>query len=305
MTINLTNFYSKDSKNLNALYGHASISSGSDNGAMNCITMAFPNAMRHDSTRKAIDNFIGRLQTQAWPLNLCGHGMPGVVETGSGQNGWDWDKIISMGNLFDWKQIVAELEGMNIQYYLQIVSCSTGARDEGADLLWEIAKAIRIPVAARTGFVYCNQGVLTVHPDSTWQIAYPWARPQPIPETPYKVIMEKNKIFLFSAQKLVISHDVDDVIISGSLTRIGQNNSKIQIPISEAKQIATQIFNSSIQNLPGHILGFVTLKLSFEVKIMEKTETIDVDIYNDSAAVIKTSNSMYFLPSFFRTSIGL
>ena len=208
------NSFFEDLENVKGLDQHTSVSNGTDNGANECMAGAFHLAMRHGSTRQAIDNFKSRHNSKPGPLNICGHGSPGSFETGSGQSGWDWDKQINTWNPSNWKPILEELKGKNFPI-MTIYSCSTGAGEDGADLLWEMAKSLGRPVRARIGLSYCGGNRMSYQPGSTWQTAHPNARPTPIPETPHKIIsMNTTKIYLIDSNH-VIEKASNEIIESG------------------------------------------------------------------------------------------
>jgi len=67
-----------------------------------------------------------------------------------------------------------------------ILSCHTGAKANGAMLLFKIAAHLGRPVRARTGFTYCKDGILSFETGSEWQEAAPGATVPPVAIEPPK-----------------------------------------------------------------------------------------------------------------------
>lgn len=298
------NSFVEDLESEKGLDQHTSISNGADNGANNCMAGAFHRSMRHGSTRQAVDNFKSRLNSKPGALNIGGHGSAGSLETGSGQSGWDWEKQINTWNTYMWKPILEELKGKDFPI-MTIYSCSTGAGEDGADLLWEMAKALGRPVRARTGLAYCGGNRMSYQPGSTWQTAHPNVRPTPIPETPHKIInMKAPNIYLIDSNLNIHTANVG-IINTVSIATYGVIKFNLSINTEDARKLAAIIFNNTIQVLPGSVLGYITMELDFVIDAEGKSKSIKVEIYNDSVALIKDSDIMYNLPNGFRQIIGI
>jgi len=298
------NFFAEQVAGITGLDQHSTVSNGKDNGANNCLAGAFHNAMRHGTTRKAVDNLKSRLAGKPATINICGHGSPGMFETGAGQNGWHWDKIVSDWYIDPWKTIFSELNGKNFPI-LNIYSCSTGAGNSGADLLWEMAKTIGKPVRARTGLTYCGGNRITFQPGSTWQTAHPSARPTPIPETPHKIFFMKPNTIYLSDSEMNISQVKANNIVSLKVIALGKLNQEILLDGSSATEVGALILNESLQPLPGSVLGFATMELHFTIQSEKDQKKIKLLVFNDSIAVNEKEGIMYALPRSFRMLIGI
>jgi hypothetical protein len=266
-----------------------------DNNANNCVAGRFQNPMRHGTTADAIQNFEGRLNARPGPLNISGHGTVGYLETGSGQFGWDSRKSISLWNTGIWVPLLERLKGKSFPI-LSIVSCSTGAEEDGASLLWEMSKALGVPVRARTGLTSCNGGI-TYQAGSTWQTATPSAKPSPIPEPPHPLMEIMKKKIFFTNNNIVATESSEK--IQGCKMMIASGAAEELSP-KDAQQLAEIIFNNSVQEFSGQLLALVTQRLEFEMDDNGTPRIIEVDIYNDQVAVVKDSSTLYFLPPGFK-----
>jgi hypothetical protein len=196
MTLEFKNYYledyflSKDGVVIAGIDALMTASSGPDNGFLNCCASKYSGALRHANTHQAIDNLAGSLgllgkvdmtagKRLPW---IGGHGSAGFMTTGSGQNGTqDGSNTIGTWNEGSWGPEFDQLKSRNFPI-LTLLSCDTGAGDDGADLLLAIANRIGKPVRARTGLTTCGDNGITFQNGSTWQVANPGQRPNPIPE---------------------------------------------------------------------------------------------------------------------------
>lgn len=266
-----------------------------DNNANNCLASRFYQPMRHGTTVEAVNNFENRLNGKAGHLNISGHGAPGLFETGSGQSGWDENKQISLWNSDIWMPVFSRLKGKQFPI-LTIFSCSTGANDAGANLLWEMAKTLGVPVRARTGLTSCNGGI-TFQSGSTWQTATPSVRPVPITETPHPIVQLMNKKLFFNNNEIISTDDSNKIRTCKVFIANGISE---ELSVKDAQRVAQIIFNESVQAFSGELLAFITQRFEFEFDENDEHRIIEVDVYNDSIAVVKATSSMYFLPPNFK-----
>ncbi|MFN5861095.1 MAG: hypothetical protein ACK451_03760, partial [Pseudanabaena sp.] len=162
----------------------ATIDGAPDNGFLNCAAGAYSSGLRHDSTAAAINNLVGGLPLVADTAGaknpvIVGHGNEGLLVAGEGQNASDSRKFLMTWNEADWGPELQRLQPKGFPI-LTIISCHTGAGNDGADLLFAIAKRINRAVQARTGFTYCGNNSITYEDNSVWQVATPTTRPNPI-----------------------------------------------------------------------------------------------------------------------------
>lgn len=169
------------------------VDAGPDTGYNNCVAAYYPGSLRHASTKGAIDNLMGMIVSLAeakqagsgskGPPHIAGHGDSGFMTTGCGQDGPQTpDNTIGTWNEYVWGPEFERLKAKNYAI-LTLLTCTTGADQEGAELLFAIAKRSGKPVRARTGLTYCGGSGITYAEGSTWQVATPTMKPNPIPKT--------------------------------------------------------------------------------------------------------------------------
>lgn len=206
----------------------ATVSAGQDNGANNCIAAAFPEPGRHSSTNQALSNLVSGLGfvAESYEDNtlglrepfICGHGNEGAFETGSGQGNGDTNtQLVLTWNQSRWQPEFQRLRDRGFAI-LSIISCHTGAGEDGADLLHAIAQIIGRPVRGRTGFTYCGGANITFEANSTWQTATPETRPVPIPApTPHFGILQESVGMLIrneNGYKEISPQSIQGVVVS-------------------------------------------------------------------------------------------
>lgn len=293
---------------------HNSISSGPDDGANSNLRRIFWSSMGHSTTDEAVNNFLSRLgglsavATGAGNLNLGGHGNEGLVETGCGQHGnMDYKtNYLTTWNKPWWNAAVTKLNGKSFPI-LYIYSCHTGAGEAGADFLFELAKTIGKPAAARTGFTYSNVKELWFEANSVWQVATPDARPTPIPApTPhFTAELEMNSISLTEKGRTIV-WDVSNIvrinIKRGAMYPAGQQH------VSIAKELfgplIAALFGSEPYELPGKPSAVITAIVEIVASIDKKEEVRTFSVYNDRLAVDTASQFAYFVRPDFRQLIA-
>ena len=173
------------------------VSNGPDQGANNCQASHWWNVRRHGNTTQAIDNLLvaailkiapdvpeiytaaGILSTGA--ANIVGHANEGQLETGMGQTGpFSNDQIILPWNEWNWGPQFDRINPTGITY-VSLWGCNPGAGEQGADLLYAVAKRCGRAVRAPTGTLFCNSQSIWLENGSQWQVATPTNRPNPIP----------------------------------------------------------------------------------------------------------------------------
>src|SRR5919199_618695 len=206
----LENSFYLDATSLGTIVG-ASISAGSDDGTNDKTSHAFPGCGRHLSTREAVMNLQGAITGGScgavFPWVLSGHGAEGSIETGAGQNGpFERDNTIEYFFRDTWLPLIRPLASHPAKI-LRLSSCDTGAGEEGADLLYLIAKEIGKVVEARTGLTLINEQsgprgtsyFITYEEGSQWQTATPNTRPSPI-QKPQHFSTQRN----FLSEKVIL-----------------------------------------------------------------------------------------------------
>jgi hypothetical protein len=153
--------------------------STNDNGFLGCARAGDPGAGQHGSTAQAVSNLLACLGAGVGLANIIGHGNDGLIVTGQGQEPTDPDKYIFLYNQYAWEPYLRQLRGHVNS--LKLWACHPGTGDMGADFLYAIAKVINALATGPTGFLYCSGGNMSLEAGSTWQVATPTNRPNPIP----------------------------------------------------------------------------------------------------------------------------
>jgi hypothetical protein len=264
----------------------STVSSGSDTGANNCLAGKLDKAQRHGTTEKAVENVIGRLISpssadekaileQKGLVIIAGHGYAGAFETGSGQNGdYDdkWD--VNTWNQYAWEDDFMKMKGKQFKI-LRILSCDTGAEQDGADLLYEMAKIVGKPVAARTGLTSCGSNGITFQDGTTWQVATPEKKPDPI-QSPKIAIMNESakwKIYLKGSVEEITYDDIESIEIVRYSRGREQVSQRVFKTSDHIKMIGNLIFGGIVGGV-GAPLGKLTaeLRIHFSSEGMEPVE---------------------------------
>ena len=188
------------------------ISSGPDDGTNNLLASHFWQPKRHATTQEATTNGLSIVSlagaSSTGELNVGGHGNEGILETGMGQTGpFDNGRIILNWNEYAWGPELDRIKASSVTQ-VSIWSCHTGAGQEGADLLFAMAKRCGRAVRAGTGFLYSNAKETWWENGSVWQVATPANKPNPIPApSPHSIMADPLK-FEVNGQE-VEATDVD------------------------------------------------------------------------------------------------
>jgi hypothetical protein len=126
-----------------------------DNGFLGCVYARYRSTSNttvrsHYSTSGASYNL--RYGSESWSI-IVGHGAPGLIVTGTGQTVNGIQKYIAASNEGYWRPILSR--GV-IGGGLTLFGCEVGAGSAGLNLLRRVASAIRKPVGAWTGTVWCS-----------------------------------------------------------------------------------------------------------------------------------------------------
>lgn len=126
-----------------------------DNGFLGCVYARYrasinTTVLSHFSTLQARGNLS--FGSEGWSI-IVGHGAPGLIVTGTGQTVNGIQKYISRSNEYYWRPILSR--GV-IGGGLTLFGCEVAAGTAGVDLLRRVANAIRKPVGAWTGLVWCS-----------------------------------------------------------------------------------------------------------------------------------------------------
>ncbi len=126
-----------------------------DNGFLGCVYARYRatsnmTVRSHFSTLGASNNLLSG--SEGWSI-IVGHGSPGLIVTGTGQTVNGIQKYIAASNEGYWRPILSR--GV-IGGGLTLFGCEVANGSAGLDLLRRVANAIRKPVGAWTGLVWCS-----------------------------------------------------------------------------------------------------------------------------------------------------
>lgn len=256
------------------------VSAGPDDGANQYVSCSFWKAMRHDSTKRAIDNFLSKvprdladvsdddqdiLRKGTGQLNICGHGSDGFLTTGIGQKGsFDPTKSMAIWNEHMWGPELDRLKGVSFTV-LTIWSCHTGAGEDGADFLYAVAKRIARPVCGNTGFLYSNSKCKVWREiGSQWQVATPDHRPPAIPSPTPHFLFSHDKEVAFEGDEMIDPHKSKKLTLSRRDIADSQKNFEVGVPEQAQRQIIIDLARSVEIELPGHHLGYQSHTLAID-----------------------------------------
>jgi hypothetical protein len=284
------------------------ISNGPDDGTNNCQTSHWWNPMRHGSTGQLVDNVLSAHVTGPYSevpklqlatgimstggANVVGHGNDGVLETGMGQNGaYDTNKILLVWNETSWGPQFDRINSSGITY-ISIWSCHTGAGQDGADLLYGLARHSGRAVRAGTGFLYCNSQSFWWENGSQWQVATPTNKPAPI-QAPSPHFVGQN-LMLELGGRPIKPNEVESL----EITHVGINRARVG-HFTYTKQAAQSILSSLILSPPidftsSSVAAMVTAHLV--VSLSDKS-VIKLDVYNDRLAIEEKTRTGFYIRS--------
>src|SRR5205085_10657352 len=114
---------------------------------------AFPQKGQHSNTTAAVSNLLTCLaNVSRIPRMIVGHGMHGIIITGTGDVAPNFDAFISLRNISDWEPELKRLRGKTSE--LIFFSCDTGGEKKGPALLQKVADTINATVSAFTGLIF-------------------------------------------------------------------------------------------------------------------------------------------------------
>jgi hypothetical protein len=154
------------------------------NAYLNNARTGNPTAGANGDTKTAAGNFqtCEAKGATAVAASLIGHGAEGDIDTGSVKH-----ECITIHNEQVWVPLLQPLSGKLNELFLY--GCSVGAGNDGATLLFDLAKVLNTNVYAPTGIIYCKaDGTFYLEPGAVWQVAAPsLTPPKPIPAPVHSV----------------------------------------------------------------------------------------------------------------------
>lgn len=142
-----------------------------------CAQAALVPDLFHEKTDVAFMNLATR-PDNALEAVILGHGNAGFICTGEANNCKVANQdVLGLWNVADWNQLPSAIDRKFAS--LRLWGCAVGADSDGANLLYQIAKRIHVPVFAPTSLIWCYGG--QVYPDkgSQWQMADDSGVPRP------------------------------------------------------------------------------------------------------------------------------
>lgn len=283
------------------------VSAGPDDGTLSCNASHFWTPKRHSSTQQAIDNILARVQMTVDPpaprgqvengvlgvagANICGHGNEGLLETGMGQNGpYDSNKVLLPWNSWSWGPQFERIKPSSI-VSVSLWSCHTGAGQQGANLLYDLAVLCGRAVQAGTGFLYCSSNGMWWENGTVQQVATPSNKPAPIAAPTPHAIMRTPKFQIggkefeaTDAEQLEIGLQTFGRSAGPTRTARGQ----------EAKDVAAHLFISEPMDMSNVLIGGM---ITATLKVTLGSHTLEFTVYNDRLAVEKETRTGYYTAS--------
>lgn len=238
-----------------------------DNGFLACARAGNPGAAGHGSTVEAVNNLFNCTTGGRQACNMVGHGNDGIIVTGTGQSAEDPNRYVSAFNQANWQPHFSRLRDRMAN--LVLWACHPGTGNAGADLLYALARVTGVNVAGPTGFLYCSNGQFSLEANSTWQVATPTQRPNPIQApTPHLEVMAMQVRIRHQGQTL----DLDlDSVLNATYTQLASAPSSAAASIAvageHAKSLAATIRWDQPFTPPGIPAAIATgrLKVTFRV----------------------------------------
>jgi len=214
----------------------------------------------HLSTSQAFDNLRGG---SADFTMIVGHGKPGQISTGSGEDISGNTTSMSLPNEADWKSCVKSLPGTR----LILFGCWVGASTQGAAFLQRVSVLSGRDVCGWTGAPYVGRDG-NLHGEGTFLVAHPTGPPlQPV--EPPDEYGERHEI---KTLKLRAPHGYDDVpikqVVSVNFTPFDGGNElpkAFTLNPPEAYGLLNLIDFTNPVEMPGNLLAIRTGQLTLTI----------------------------------------
>lgn len=273
------------------------ISSGPDDGTLNKDAAVFWNPLRHATSTVLASNLLGNTNERA--CNIGAHGNVGFFETGAGQQlPYGPGLYVFIWNQSDW---LPQFQSLKSRNYIQMTiwACDTGQGQDGADLLFIIAKAVNCAVRASNGIVLTNGQSIWLEAGAVWVTATPTQAPTPVGPPPHSVVaLENTDSFSIRASGKLMAVSPSDVS-EIRIERYGLMRASAGTEVltgAAAQALAWRLFASKPFKLPGTPSAIVTAKAEVTVKSVlgKDAETLSIIIYNDRLVYDLKSEEAYF-----------
>ncbi|WP_337171392.1 hypothetical protein [Gemmatimonas aurantiaca] len=285
------------------------VSNGPDNGANNNVAARFWQCKRHGSTSHAVDNLLipvaltiapdlPELEKGTGACNIGGHGSEGLLETGAGQSGpFDTNKYILGWNEYSWGPQLERLKS-SPSPLMSIWACNTGAGEDGADLLYAMAKRFGRAVKAGTGLLFSNSSNVWWQNGNQFQVATPNNRPTPIPAPPHPLTMDNDLTFLVSSTVYAVDQLAE---VTVGVSTFGARAPAKRLVGNDAQLFVGQLFVGAPIDFDAEVMGMVTAQMSLR---FDDDAVANLEIYNDRIAVDRAAKQAIYLRNGFRLAIA-
>lgn len=249
-----------------------------------------PRAGAHASTVYAVAN----LSVQGPILmRITGHGAPGIIVTGTGQDTVDDRTYMSPKSEPFWGPVIARLRGRASM--MELWACHTGADQKGALFLSQVANALGAQVRGLTGNVSADPDGMHFEPGCQWQTARP-GQPPPPPIAPPSLRL--------SQMPLKLAHDgremvFDDDAIRQAIFEPAQASEafdRLDGPLDVTTAARSGL--GEPLNLPGELAALVTGRLTLAMKAPDGREIQKTfAVFNDRLLRDEAARDVYYRPS--------
>jgi hypothetical protein len=263
-------------------------------GYLNLVRTFFSGMKTHTDTATLVNNLLAdaNIANTNGFVAIVGHGSSGIIGAGIGRSlqvGPCLNRCISLNNKAQWIQLFEKLKDKGIKS-LYLFSCFTGAGNDGAELLYDLANSINATVAAPTGriLIFQQGRFFKLENNAQWQVAQPAPAPKPATiNMPPIIIPPFTRMNLFDD----VQQNVE--IFLGQVTGIGigkpdQLDKWTELPSSQFVQLLGSINFNDAEDLEGGVMaGFITGAFTVRYKCpankdrIEKQEDREFIIFNN------------------------
>jgi hypothetical protein len=180
-----------------------SVASGRDPFSVNAIATYPQFAPPTNSTDQTGVRLFRCLGPGNLSAMLIGHGDAGLIRTGGGNQppAVGAHQKIWYQNLYEWQKALAPLSNEHVSEIV-LFGCSTGAGNDGAQLLNLVARITQAKVRASSYLVYCDKGQLYLDKFAQWVEASPTVPAVPVQE-PIIDVQSYNTLKLWYEQGFI------------------------------------------------------------------------------------------------------
>lgn len=274
--------------------------------ALDNARKAFQGASDHETTEMAVDNLLSEQRVM-----IVGHGFPGTIITGTGEDSSDGNSRISLDNPSIWERDVLPLRGEITE--LTLCSCETGAGPNGANLLADIANEVNARVSGFTGLIFIDSsGVITCEKGGVWQHADPGFTPPPIPAPRHFIggnmvskmslrLKDKGEYRTFAASQVSeITYSVPQKLEGSKKGKEPEERRwkpKFSLPGSEAQRLVSTVNFANPEELKSTPLAVPTARLDIEVKINQGARVWRFTVFNNRLLQDQEAREVFYFAS--------